>query len=258
MFNLEDFDFKLNTEYIGRNFVFVEEIDSTNSFLLDKNNKFNENGTVLLAESQTQGRGRKQRMWQSTAGANLTFSILLNKKGYIPESLGLLNMAVSLAVANSIENLHTVKTNLKWPNDVLINGKKLVGILSESVSQGSNIERVVIGIGINVNQNYFPEDFNLPPTSIKLETNQTVEREKLLSEVLINIENVISRLLEYPADVLTDWRAKCNMIGDKVSITDGNSTKVGIFDDIDDEGYLLLRERSGRIEKIHFGDVSLR
>lgn len=258
MFNLEDFDFKLNTEYIGRNFVFVEEIESTNSFLLDKANKFNEHGTVLLAENQTAGRGRRDRVWLSTPGVNLTFSILLNKKGAIPPSLSLLNMAMALAVANSIENLHPVKTDLKWPNDVLINGKKVTGILSESVTQGGKIERVVIGIGINVNQNHFPEDFIIPPTSIKMETEQTIEREKLLSEVLINIENIIERLIEYPISVISDWRSKCSMIGDKITVTDGTSEKTGIFDDIDDEGYMLLRDRDGDIERIHYGDVSVR
>lgn len=258
MFNLEDFDFKLNTDYIGRNFVFVEEIESTNSFLLDKANKFNEHGTVLLAENQTKGRGRKEREWISAPGVNLTFSILLNKKGSIPPSLGLLNMSVALAVANSIENLHPVKTNLKWPNDVLINGKKVVGILSESVTQGNSVEKVVIGIGINVNQNYFPEGFIITPTSIKIETDQNIEREKLLSEILVNIENMIERITECPADVMADWRAKCNMIGDKVTVSDGKEEKIGIFDDIDDEGYLLLRDRRGHIEKIHYGDVSVR
>lgn len=258
MFNLEDFDFKLNTEILGRNFVFIEEVESTNTFLLDKNNKFNENGTVVIAENQIKGRGRKDRTWQSSPGVNLTFSILLNKKGSIPDSLSLLNMGVALAVANSIENLHSIKTNLKWPNDILTNGKKLVGILSESVSQGEKIDRVVIGIGINVNQTFFPDDYGIPATSIKLETEQTIDREKLLAEVLLNIENVISRLLESPADVLQDWRAKCNMIGDKITITDGKSSKTGIFDDIDEEGYLLLKDKYDHIEKIHYGDVSLR
>jgi len=258
MFNLEDFDFKLNTEYIGRNFVFIEEIESTNSYLLDKGNKFNEHGTVLLAENQTKGKGRKSREWISAPGVNLTFSILLNKKGSFPRSVSQLNMAVALAVANSIENLHPVKTNLKWPNDILINGKKLVGILSESVSQGNSIDRVVIGIGINVNQNYFPEGFNLPPTSIKIETDQTIERERLLAEVLLNVENVIERINECPADVMADWRAKCNMIGDKITVTDGANERTGIFDDIDDEGFLLLRDKRGHIEKIHYGDVSVR
>ena len=258
MFNIEEFDLKLDSDYIGRNFVIIEELDSTNAFLLDKTKQFNENGTVVFAESQTQGRGRKERVWQSAPGLNLTFSILLNKKGNIPESLSLLNLGVSLAVANSLENLYNVKTHLKWPNDVLINDKKIVGILSESVSQGSKIERVVIGIGINANQTYFPDDFGIPPTSLKIETDQTIDRERLLAETLVNIEDIIKRINESPATVVQDWRSKCKMIGDNIMITDGENTKSGIFDDIDEEGFLLLKSRSGRIEKIHYGDASLR
>lgn len=256
MFNLETFDIKLNTDLIGRNFIYADEVDSTNSALL-KDPKYNVNGTVLLAEKQHKGRGRKDRVWYSTKDLNLTFSILLTGVNYINKNINLMNFAVSLAVANSIENLHQLKTDLKWPNDVLINNKKIAGILIETTSEGSTIKRMVIGIGINVNQAIFQGNFLIEPTSIKTELDMPVERERLLAEILNNFEDIYHRLDFNPESVLNDWRAKCRMIGEKVTIIEGDSERYGIFDDIDSDGFLLLKEKD-KIEKIHYGDVSLR
>ena len=180
MFSIENFDIKLNTEYIGRRFVYAEELSSTNTFLMDKQNGYNENGTVVLAEKQTSGKGRKDRVWYSAPESNLTFSILLKKDKFLTNNSSLINFAASLSVAISIENLYQLKTELKWPNDVLIDGKKTSGILIESTSQGSQIERFVIGMGINVNQPSFQGTFNYPPTSIRIELGKNVDRERFI------------------------------------------------------------------------------
>jgi BirA family biotin operon repressor/biotin-[acetyl-CoA-carboxylase] ligase len=256
LFSLENFDIKLNTEIIGRNFIYTEEIESTNSFLLDKTNKFSTDGTVLLAEKQSKGHGRNNKVWYSTRGYNLTFSILLTNKKYLSKSLNILNFAASLAVANANENIYQLKTELKWPNDVLVNGKKMAGILMESVSHGSKVERLVIGVGINVNQILFQGNYNITPTSMKLELNETIERERVLAEYLNNFEETLSKFEASPGDVLKDWKSKCGLLGEKVSVTDGEKVKYGIFDDIDDEGFMLLKNK-GKIEKIIFGDINV-
>ena len=159
MFSIENFDIKLNTEFIGRTFVYAEELSSTNTFLMDKKNGYNNSGTVVLAEKQTSGRGRKDRVWYSAPDSNLTFSILLTKDNFLSSNSSLINFAASLSVAFSLENLYQLKTELKWPNDVLLDGKKTSGILIESTSQGNKIDRFVIGIGINVNQPSFQGTF---------------------------------------------------------------------------------------------------
>ncbi|MFO7444988.1 MAG: biotin--[acetyl-CoA-carboxylase] ligase [Ignavibacteriaceae bacterium] len=257
MFNLEAFDIKLNTEFIGRNFIYGEEIDSTNSFLMNKGNKANTNGTVVLAEKQIKGKGRKDRVWYSAKGQNLTFSLLITDTNYFGEKINILNFVSSLSVAQAIENLYQLKTNLKWPNDILINGKKIAGILLESSSQGNKVERVVIGIGINVNQVLFQGSFNWEPTSLKVELDQNIERERLLAETLNILEENLLQLPLHSNDILKDWKMRCGMIGEKISITEGETVKYGIFDDMDENGFLLLKNK-GKIEKIHFGDVSVR
>ncbi len=256
MFNLESFDIKLNTEFIGRNFIYTEEIDSTNTFLLDKSNKYNTDGTVLLAEKQSKGKGRKDRVWYSAKGQNLTYSVLLTDKKLFSKNLNLINFASSLTVALSMENQFQLKPDLKWPNDVMINGKKIAGILLESTSTGSRIERLVIGIGINVNQTQFQGSYNVVPTSLKNELHITVEREKLLAELLNNFEEILQRVKNEPGEVMKDWKSRCRLIGEKIAVIEGEDIKYGIFDDLDDQGFLLLKTK-GKIEKIHFGDVSL-
>jgi BirA family biotin operon repressor/biotin-[acetyl-CoA-carboxylase] ligase len=255
MFTLENFDIKLETEIIGRNFIYYDEISSTNSELLS-NKQYKRSGTVLLAEKQIKGKGRKERIWQSAKGANLTFSILLTKDMLSNLNVNHLNLAASLAVATAIENLHQLRTELKWPNDVLISKKKVAGILIETTVKGNKLERVVIGIGINLNQIAFQGEFNYPPTSLKLETGMNIDRENMLAEILNIFEELLLKLSDQYEQVLEDWREKCKMIGDKINITDGEKIKTGIFFDIDDDGYLLLK-RNDTIEKIHFGDVSL-
>jgi len=256
LFNIENFDLKLNTEYIGRTFVYAEELSSTNTFLMDKQSGYNQSGTVVLAEKQTSGKGRKDRVWYSAPDSNLTFSILLSNNKFLEGNSSLINFAASLAVAYSIENLFQLKTELKWPNDVLINGKKTSGILIEASSQGSKIERFVVGIGINVNQTSFQGSFNFPPTSIRMELDRNVEREKLLAEILNHFENLLEKIKSNKIEVIKEWKAKCNMIGEKISIVENDSEKFGLFYDIDSEGFLLLKTKAG-IEKIHYGDVSL-
>jgi len=223
---------------------------------MDKQNGYNTSGTVVLAEKQTSGKGRKDRVWYSAPDSSLTFSILLTKDKFLTSNSSLINFAASLAVAFSIENLYQLKTELKWPNDVLLDGKKTSGILIESTSQGNKIERFVVGIGVNVNQPSFQGTFNYPPTSIRIELGRNVERERFLAEMLNNFELLLEKIKSNKNEVINDWKSKCKMIGEKISVVENDSEKFGIFYDIDEEGFLLLKTRDG-IEKIHYGDVSL-
>jgi len=254
--DIENFDLKLDTEFIGRNFFLVDEIDSTNSTLLSEKKIYKDSGTVLFAEKQLHGKGRMGRTWQSIKEQNLTFSILLRHNNSFRDKLSLINLTSSLAIALSIENLYQLKCELKWPNDVLINRKKVSGILIETSIIGKKIERIVVGMGINVNQNTFAGEFNIRPTSIKLELNKTVSRETLLAEVLNCFEEQLEIVKENPQHILHAWRSRCNMLGGKITIQNNDKVLSGIFEDIDQDGFLLLNS-NGKTEKIHFGDVSL-
>lgn len=256
MFNIEIFDLKLSTEFIGRNFIYAEELTSTNTFLLDKNSGYNQNGTVVLAEKQSEGKGRLDRTWYSQKDQNLTFSILLKGNKKLNHKISLINFSATLAIALSIENLFQLRTELKWPNDVLVSAKKISGILIESVSSGNKIERIVVGIGINVNQSIFQGNFNIEPTSIRNEINDFVERERLLAEILNNFEVLLNKAIENGNSILKEWRERCKMIGERITVSDGTNIQYGTFEDIDESGFLLLKTKQ-KLQKIHFGDVSI-
>ena len=255
MFDLEKFDLKLNTDVIGRNFIYAEEVPSTNTELLNESEFYEKHGTVLFAEKQTEGRGRKNRVWYSDDKLNLTFSILITEPKYL-QKINILNFVASLALAVSIENLYQLRTDLKWPNDILIDGKKAAGILIESTSKGSKISRLVIGMGLNVNQISFQRKFTTEPTSLKKELGHPVEREKTLAEILNNIEEILYISTKFPDKILEDWKEKCNMIGRRITVIHNDVTKHGIFNDIDKNGFLVLRI-DDKIETLHSGDVSI-
>jgi len=255
MFKIEEFDIKLDTDIIGRHFVYCEEADSSNTVLLT-NPEYDKEGMVFLVENQTKGKGRAGRTWETLPDQNLTFSVLL-KKSFIGNKPNLITLATGVAVAQSIYNLYQLDVELKWPNDILINGKKLCGILCESVSENNKISKVVVGIGINVNQTNFASNYLIKPTSIKKELKKNASRERLLSEVLNNLENTLSLLMVDYKKVLDAWRERCKMIGEKVKIIDKTNEIFGVFEDIDDNGQLLLKQNN-EIIPVSFGDVSLR
>lgn len=257
MFNIEEFDIKLGTDVIGRNFVYTEEINSTNKALIDTK-EFNKDGTVLMAEYQTDGKGRKSRVWYANSGQNLLFSVLLKRK-FNENELNIINLGAALAVAVSIENLYQLKTNLKWPNDVLVHNKKICGILLETVVQGNEIDRAVVGVGVNVNQHSFvgASEFVTPPTSVKTEFKKEVSRERFLSEILNNFEIIINQIEENKLKVIEDWKSRSKLLGENVKIVDGEEKRFGKFIDVDENGFLVLKS-GDKIETIHYGDVSLR
>lgn len=255
MFNIEEFDIKLDTEVIGRSFIYCDEVDSTNSLLLNSR-EFNTHGTVILAEHQKHGRGRKNREWYSNSGQNLTFSILL-KGDFKQEQVNLINLGTAVSVAQALENLFQLNVELKWPNDILIQKKKVCGILLESTSKSDKLNKIVVGIGINVNQPTFPGKFDIPPTSIRKEFHEEVSRERVLSEILNNFETIIELSENNPQKILDDWRSRCKMIGEKVKVIEESKTKFGVFVDIDTDGFMILKVGEEKI-KIHYGDVSLR
>ncbi len=252
MFSVEDYNIKLETNRLSSHFVYVEDIDSTNSFLLSSDEEF-EDGTIVLAEYQSNGRGRKERNWLSEKGKNLTFSILL-KNNLNPQDLQVLSMYTSLAIIKALDALYDINAKLKWPNDILVNDSKICGILVEASFLGNSLEKVVIGVGLNVNQFNFPGEYRIKPTSLRRELKREVNREEVLSEII----NILEELLEeFPINkikILKEWQEHCPFVGDNIAIDVDNTTKYGIFDSIDENGNLVLKI-GNTYEKINYGEI---
>ena len=175
--------------FVGQNLITIKELDSTNTFLKNtlSNSKPLPEGTVIMAESQYAGRGQQQNKWNSEAGKNLTFSILLNPTFLAIASQFDLTRVVSLGVHSALESLLGDQLKIKWPNDIYYTDKKLGGILIENLLQGSQIKQSVIGIGLNINQEVFP-DWVPNPVSVKQILQQDYDLRTLLSEICSHIE----------------------------------------------------------------------
>lgn len=171
---------------LGNRIIQLEEIDSTNTYLQGIANKHDSHeGLVVVAKSQIVGKGQRGNVWQTEQGKNLTFSLLLKPNIKIDEQF-LLSQLVALGVADFLKTLTSLSVQIKWPNDILLNGKKVAGILIENTLTSQLIGNCIVGIGLNVNQEHFDD---LPfATSLKKELKQTFDLDKLLTELLTCIE----------------------------------------------------------------------
>ena len=211
-------------------------------------------GTAIITDEQTAGKGRIRRAWLSPEGC-IALSIILYPS---ISSLPYLIMLTSLAVAHSIEKISGIKPQIKWPNDVLINGKKVCGILIESNVRGSKVTYAIIGIGINANLRLseFPE-LATTATSLSDELGGSVSRVELIRYLLLEIERLYLTLPDGEA-IYTEWRDRLVTLGQQVQVTSGDSITRGVAESVDMDGSLWLRQPDGNLTRVIAGDVTLR
>ncbi|MCG2589140.1 biotin--[acetyl-CoA-carboxylase] ligase [Rhodohalobacter sulfatireducens] len=190
-FDVERFSHMLQTSWLGHEFIYLEKTDSTNSYLKKIPSRELIHGTVTLTDHQEKGRGQYERRWEAEPFKNLTFTIAFRPK--LSDRFNLLSLAVAYSITEVLEEYLEDSVCLKWPNDILINGKKIGGLLTECTFNGSKPDRVLIGLGLNVGQTEFSNEINSIATSLKREANHSVEREELLNKILLSIENVYHR-----------------------------------------------------------------
>jgi len=211
-------------------------------------------GTIIIAGKQTAGRGRRQRTWLSPEGSLALSIILYPSVVYLPSLI----MLASLAVVHSIEAVTDLKPQIKWPNDVLINGRKVCGILIENEVRGNTVGYAIIGIGINVNLRLsdFPEI--LPTaTSLSDELGRDVPVLDVVQQLLIEVERLYLTLLA-GGSIYEEWRDRLVTLGKRVHIKSGDTVCKGIAESVARDGSLLLRHSDGRLTRIVAGDATLR
>ncbi|MFH1010305.1 MAG: biotin--[acetyl-CoA-carboxylase] ligase [bacterium] len=249
----------LQTRHFGREIVFIQEIDSTNRWLLEKETEFHLAGATVVANHQTAGRGRHGRRWEDVPGKSLLFSVLL-RPGKDSSPLGFLSLAAGLAIAEAtirICRCPAKRVQLKWPNDVLIDGFKVAGILMESVSAGGE-PRVVVGIGVNLwqEQHELPQECRVPASSLQLLLPASFSREELLTQILLELENLYDLFQEgRMEEIRRRWLAFSSPLGMAMSVEVPQAVARGIFEGIGKEGQLLLRESNGALREIYSGEI---
>jgi BirA family biotin operon repressor/biotin-[acetyl-CoA-carboxylase] ligase len=244
----------LNTTIIGKKIFYFKTIDSTNIYAKKLAKNGVEEGTIVVSEIQNSGRGRKNRSWSSPKGG-LWFSVILYPN-IPPQKAMLVTMSSSVAVAQGIIETTGLTPVIKWPNDLLIDNKKVCGILTELDAEMDKINYSVVGIGINVN-NEIDDNLKDSATSLSKQTKANISRVKLLRSIIKNFDKNYSKLIDKDYDFIRkNWFLCCNIIGKRVQITDEKSVVDGLVTDVDDDGCLIVNNSKENI-RIVSGDLTI-
>ena len=250
----------LRTKRLGRSVFFSSELGSTNEWAKELAAYGAAEGTVAVAETQTCGRGRLGREWGSPKGG-LWFSVVLRPELKPAEAVRLVFVA-DLAVAEVLRELYGLKAETKWPNDVLVNGRKVCGILTEMNTTGEKVNYVIVGVGVNANfdvKKTLPDDLRKVASSLENELGRKVELEELFRALLEKLENIYRLFLEEGfGPVLRKWKKYAGFLNCQVEVASGTEKWVGLAFDVGDDGSLILRLKDGTVKRVFVGDVTLR
>jgi BirA family biotin operon repressor/biotin-[acetyl-CoA-carboxylase] ligase len=246
-------------QIIGRDIRVFEETSSTNDVIEKLAHDGVKEGVVVFAESQTKGRGRLGRKWISPARKGLWFSVLL-RPDLRPQEATQLTVASATALARAIKAETGLSPEIKWPNDILIGGKKVAGILTEMSAELDRVKQIILGIGVDVNLTAaeFPAELRKLATSLRIELGKPVSRPELAATILAELDRDYARICEGKFESVADeWEEGCTTIGREVTIQIGGRRIRGTAEALGEDGALLLRTEHGRLERISGGDVTL-
>ncbi len=262
----DDIKAQLKSSVVGSEILVFEETASTNNVIEQLAKSGAREGVVVFAESQRKGRGRHGRTWVSPRGKGLWFSALLRPK-LSPAATSRITVAASVAVARAIRQSSGVDARIKWPNDVIANGRKLAGILVEAATLSPSAEEaslpreqcIILGIGINVNckREDFSKELVDIATSLELESGRPQDRTALAARVLAALDEYYHRTLTEFEMIADEWAQLCTTLGKQIIVTVGRHRIEGFAQALDGDGALLLRRDSGQIERILSGDLAV-
>lgn len=252
---------KLNTKIIGQDLLFFDTIDSTNDELKRMATNDASDGTVVVAKSQTGGRGRRGRQWESKADNGVYMSILLRPE-LLPKDVQCITLAASSAVCKVLEKYVKNNLGIKWPNDILIGDKKVCGILTEMSAEPDKVQAIILGIGLNVwnKTDDFTDELKETATSLSLNTEKKIFRSALAVEILEEFEDLYLNFIDRgsTAKFMNIWRSFSITIGRDIIIYQGNKTWKAKALDVVDDGQLLVETPDGQRKTILSGEISIR
>lgn len=247
----------LRTAKYGRNITYLERCASTQIIAHEAAQEDVEDGTVILSEEQTAGKGRMARPWDSKAGKGIWMSVIARPR-LAPQQAPQMTLVAAVAVTRAIEEVTGLMPQIKWPNDLLLNGKKITGILTELQTEPDMIKAIILGIGINVNQNQadFPLELEEIASSLKIEKGEAIDRTYLIAKILGYLEDY-TKLYEThgfsPIKLL--WESYSNTAGKRIRAVMLNETIEGIARGISEDGMLELQLADGTIRGIYSADI---
>jgi len=247
----------LKTRVMGKAIHLLSEVASTNTLAMEMAASGTPEGTVVIAETQTGGKGRLGRKWISPKG-NLYLSVVLRPN--VPmHKAPLITLMGAVAVASAIRTTCGLAAGIKWPNDILISGQKVSGLLTEMSAEQDRIRHIVLGIGVDVNM----EMGELPPevrgltTTLAAEAGAKINRTALLQQLLRDLESWYQKFLKNDADILEEWKQLNLTIGNRVTVSGAGESLEGLAQGVDNEGRLIVRLDDGTIRTVAAGDVTI-
>ena len=254
----EEVESLLDTEWAGKPVGYYPETDSTNIRIRHLGDEGAPHGTLAVADRQTAGRGRRGRTWESPGGSCIYMSILL-RPDLAPEKAPMLTLVMACGVAEGIMDCADVKVQIKWPNDIIVSGKKLAGILTEMSTQVDYINHVTVGVGINVNVQNFPEEIQTA-TSLLSETGTQTKRAPVIAAVMKHFEEnyKIFMQTEDMSGLMEKYSSLLVNQGREVLILEKDAEYKAYAEGINQKGELVVRREDGTVENICAGEVSVR
>lgn len=246
----------LKTKFIGKNVLHFETIDSTNDYAKKIGNELRD-GSVIISEEQTKGKGRLGRVWESKAGEGIWISIIL-KPNIIPNKAPFITLIAGASIVKAL-NILGVDAKIKWPNDITINNKKLSGILTELSAEIERVNYIVVGIGMNVKDTDFEEELKDKATSLYKE-NYNVSRVDIVKEILCQFEKLYLDYIEKDdkKEVLDICRQYSAIINKEIYVIKNDQKELVDCIGINEEGNLIIKNKDGNLEEIMSGEVSIR
>lgn len=245
----------LETEWAGRHVFCYESVDSTNRVLKTMAADGADHGTLVVANEQTGGRGRRGRGWLTPKDTSIAMSLLLRPE-IPPAKVALLSLAASVAVAKGIRQVTGLEAGIKWPNDIVVNGKKVCGILLEMDADEQNVHYIVAGVGINVHLMDIPEEIRATATSLDLELGHPCSRVEIVKAVMRATEETKKLLKD--GSFMSVYESLSVTLGHPVSVQAVGETFTGTAEQIREDGVLMVRTESGAVREVMAGDVSVR
>ncbi len=258
----EEIASRLATKWAGQNLIVYSETDSTNADAVRMGGEGAPAGTLVVADSQRAGRGRRGRRWESPAGVSLYMSLLL-RPSFSPNKASMLTLVMALSAAETIEKQTGLATGIKWPNDILIGGRKVCGILTEMAVEAEYIQQVVIGVGLNVNQAQaadFPEEIRDMAASLRMQAGTSFSRAALAAEMMASFEKnyeIFTRTEDLSA-LKNDYQKRLLTFHTEVRVLDPQGEYTGFARGIQDTGELLVELPDGTVRQVYAGEVSVR
>lgn len=252
----------LTTKWAGKELHYLNETDSTNMDAKRYAQAGAPHGTVIVTDMQTAGRGRKGKTWQSPAGKAIYMTILL-RPDFSPDKASMLTLVMGLSVAQAVAEIPGLNPGIKWPNDIVIDQKKICGILTEMNTQAEDTRYVIVGVGINVNNNSpedFPEEIRQTATSLKIESGTSYSRAALLGRVLYYFEKNYDTFVSFLnlSGLMEDYHKYLLNKDAEVKVLDPKGTYTGIARGINAAGELLVEKENGEVVSVYAGEVSVR